>query len=119
MNIGDIGLTLEEVAKEFESWRKVRAKRTKTPDHLRQLVKHLAKHYKTWEISQSLKIGSDQIKQFLSQDKSSADFIELPSINLPQPSLICAFKRSDGAQLTIEISNTQLAEILKTFLCSK
>ena len=124
---------LLKVQKRFEAWRKTRAKRSKTPDHLLKAAAALLDHYSASTICRACGINLRTLRRRSSSNASpccsatpAPDFFPL-SLTLPQPEISSSsrqtrtdcrlvLERPDGARLSIFL--TSLTEASISALCS-
>ncbi len=115
--MGSRKLTLYSVAKEIEEWRKTRAKHSKLPSYIFDLIDRIKYDYPVAEIIEELKLNSYQIKKLKAVLKPN-DFVELP-ITAPQPmtTITCEFTKTDGTILKLAVLESQISKLLENFLC--
>ena len=111
-------LTIERVANEINKWRKTRAKYSKMPSHLFNLIGRLKNNYALSEIIETLKLSNGQANK-LNREVISNNFIELPPIDMSPPSatIACKFTKTDGTVLKLCVLESQVSTLLERFLC--
>ena len=87
---------LEFVKSAFEHWRKTRKKQGKVPDYLWKQVRALTGSYSLTKICTTLKVSHHQIKENISNDHTTIDFVEVDSVT----PVADKFPSSDGRQHT-------------------
>ena len=116
-------ITLEEVAKQFDSWRTARSGGPqRTPDHLKELVLQLIPNYPKRQIIKTLKIGRQLFNSFHQPCKTQPqnDNLHFTAIKLldiddsPLTQHQCQISKN-GA--TLIITTTSPETIIKQFLC--
>lgn len=117
-------ITLEEVAKQFDSWRTSRSGGPqRTPDHLKELVLQLIPNYPKRQIIKTLKIGRQLFNSFhqsckTQQQNDDLHFtpIKLLDIDTSITQHDCQIQISkNGATLLITTTTPEI--IVKQFLC--
>jgi len=124
---------LLKLKKRFEAWRKTRAKRSKTPDHLLNAAVALLDHYSASMVCRVCGINLRTLRRQSSSHSSprrsaihAPDFLPL-SLTLPQPDISSSpqqartdcrllLERPDGARLSIFLPSLTEASI--STLCS-
>jgi hypothetical protein len=124
---------LLKLKKRFEAWRKTRAKRSKTPDHLLQAAVALLDNYSASMVCRVCGINLRTLRRRSSSNSSprpsatpAPDFFPL-SLTLPQPEVSSSprqaqadcrllLERPDGARLSIFLPGLTEASI--STLCS-
>ena len=124
---------LHNLKKRFEAWRKTRAKRSKTPDHLLKAAAALLDHYSASMVCRVCGINLRTLRRRSSSKASTRrsalpdpDFFPL-SLTLPQPDVSSSprqaqtdcrllLERPDGARLSIFLPSLTEASIYA--LCS-
>ena len=109
------------MAREFENWRKTKVAGRHIPLELWQQVKKLPAHYRISQITQMLRINTEQYRRYVCPDlhtiarkatlTPSNDFIKVENpllINGASTKLRLEFIRKDGATLNCYYSNTEL-----------
>ena len=114
-------ITIEEVAKQFDSWRNSRSGHQKTPDHLKELVLQLIPNYPKRQIIKTLKIGRElfhsphqSCKTQHQNDDMLFTSIKLLDINTSITQHDCQISKN-GATLLITTTTPEI--IVKHFLC--
>jgi hypothetical protein len=120
-------LTVEQVQKQFEHWRRSRAKRGAIPDALWQAAIMLFPDYPVHRISKALRVNYTDLKHRVNahrstceqSDVSTAGFIEL-GLSAPMPPDQCIIEMADQKGATMRMyfkgeTGLDLLELGKAF----
>lgn len=84
-------LTLESVKMQFDHWRSIRARGSKTPKHLWQAIQTLTQRYAYEQIAETLNINLYRLRAKLEKQEQQSssllktDFVEIPLSPLTSP----------------------------------
>ena len=134
-------LTLESVKIQFDHWRSIRARGSKTPKHLWEAIQGLAKMYDYEQIASTLNINPRRLRAKLQKppyqcsDSLKTDFVEVPLLSLTSSSShsppsgpktfnsdgyarsTIEFTRPDGLALKASgLNHSDLFSLVKSFL---
>ena len=124
-------LTLKNVQKHFDHWRKTRANRGPLPEHLWEEAVSLTNHHCVTHITRALRLNVEsfkaRVKAIVSNNNTSISkpitFVQLQlqeqictgeTSNYGIPSI--EFKRPDGITMRIQIPHSFLPTLLETFI---
>jgi len=115
--VEEYSLTLEAVAKQFETWRANRQKRDRIPQHLWRAATQLCKDYPTTQVCRCLRLSFADLKKHLSNQKAAVQFMKIDFPGAIGHWQLCC-QRSDGAQLSLSASSTlpDIDQLLEKFL---
>jgi hypothetical protein len=122
-DVSIIAPSLEQVQQRFESWRKLRKKRTRIPQNLWQAAIALSEEYSICHLSKALRVNYTALKEKVvnanrpdkhPSDVSSPTFIELPVPELPSfPESTIEMIKSDGSVMRMHVKGAACSDLVE------
>ena len=112
--------TLEEVQRQFETWRNLPHRSRKIPQELWDAAARLCLRYSVLKVSRSLRLGYNELKervQSISRRASESPFVELGAL-LPATEMVVDCEDGSGRRLRIQYQGAVQADVpglLKAF----
>ncbi len=127
-DVSIIAPSLEQVQQRFESWRKLRKKRTRIPQNLWQAAVALSEEYSIYHLSKALRVNYTTLKKKVAgthlPEEHPCEIFSTPFIELPAPAPLLPEStiemiKTNGSVMRMNVKGatcSDLVELGKAFL---